>query len=612
MADSIRISDQLQEAGQVPDRTMAQSADTDLWIFRDGKQKLSGSRVAAELVARISESIQARSAVVDALIQAGEIECALADVGSPGATRAGELTDILAHSLVTGVSPRPALRLAEDLDVEDQITVAPPEGFTFYALHPLDFAAVTRTVSPRPAACAVIGVRSIGTTLSAVAEAALGESGRPAERITVRPTGHPYGRTLKFTSAELAWVRRHVSIPAQFLIVDEGPGRSGSTFLAVAEELLRVGVPASLITVVGSRAFEPEELCATDAAERWRNFNFISTAPSANSRFADCKYLGGGDWRNEFLGRSGEGWPATWPQMERLKFLAPNGKSLFKFEGMGRAGAQARERAFILAENGFSAPVEDVGGGFLSYDVLRGRPMQKSDVSAAVLDRFAEYCAFRVRNFATHFPPRTAAESELGPMLEDNLHQEFGLELRVPPEAFNCDQPVVCDGSMQPYEWILTSGGRMLKTDATSHGDNHFFPGPCGIEWDLAGATVEWDLGKDAIDYVLRGFERHRGGNLRNLRRSLERYRVAYTLFRAGFWKMAASTVRRTPEEPRVQSAYLYYRSRCLTLLRVADGQANIQDLLDCGTKGVPDSMGDLLRISSCNEPADIMTARRF
>ena len=77
----------------------------------------------------------------------------------------------------------------------------------------------------------VVGIRSIGTTLSAVAAAAARARGIAAERITVRPQGHPYNRTAEFTAEQMAAVSRAVSSGASFVVVDEGPGLSGSSFL---------------------------------------------------------------------------------------------------------------------------------------------------------------------------------------------------------------------------------------------------------------------------------------------------------------------------------------------------------------------------------------------
>ena len=92
----------------------------------------------------------------------------------------------------------------------------------------------------------MLGIRSIGAALSAVACAALRIRGVECERITVRPAGHPYDRKLEVTDRMREWVES--SGDADFLVVDEGPGISGSSFLAVAEALTSCGIKPESIT----------------------------------------------------------------------------------------------------------------------------------------------------------------------------------------------------------------------------------------------------------------------------------------------------------------------------------------------------------------------------
>jgi hypothetical protein len=246
--------------------------------------------------------------------------------------------------------------------------------------------------------------------------------------------------------------------------------------------------------------------------------------------------------------------------MERLKFLSPDRRQFFKFEGMGPLGSQVRERAFTLAEGGFSPAVADAGDGFLSYQNLQGRNLRKQDVSTSVLERIAHYCSFRVSNFS--YSP--TSNSELTNMLEFNVQQEFGRELRLDPALLGSTHPVLVDGRMQPFEWIVSSQGELLKTDAISHGDNHFFPGPCDIAWDLAGAIVEWDLSFEAAEFLVRNFHRLSGIDVSP---KLDAYMLAYCVFRLGFCKMAVSTVLGSREESRLESAYRWYRSKAGKLL---------------------------------------------
>jgi hypothetical protein len=559
MVSSVQISSNTQQLEPTPPapKRADDRAKSDLWIFREGRRAVSGPAMVRDLVRRLESG----NALLDCLIQAGELESALADLNSPGSQAAARLTDALAVRLcmgdaVEGLDPN---QLAAKIQAPETISISPPEGFTYYALHPLDFAKVTDRIADHPAACAVVGIRSIGTTLSAVTTAALNMRGRAATRITVRPSGHPYARSAEFSPEQERWIAEQLLQSAEFLVVDEGPGRSGSTLLSVVEALCRLGIPPDRITIVGSRAFDPEELCAENAAERWRGLHYVCTAPSVSTRFLNFPYIGGGDWRPYFCGAKEE-WPESWTQMERLKFLSPDRREFLKFEGMGPLGSEVRERAFLLAREGFSPAVCDAGDGFLSYTAVEGRHLRRQDVSPSLLEQIARYCSFR----ASEFTCTAIHNSELDHMLEFNVQQEFGRDLKLEPGQLTSGTPLLADGRMQPYEWIESREGKLLKTDAISHGDNHFFPGPCDITWDLAGTVVEWDMDTHATEFLLRKFRQFSGVPILQ---QFQDYLLAYCVFRLGFCKMATSTVEGSEEERRLQSAYLKYRAKAEQLL---------------------------------------------
>jgi hypothetical protein len=563
MAGSIPISNGtalVPACAELPEQENANAAETDLWIFRDGRKTVSGPEMLRDLAGRISQDTS--QALVDSLIQAGELEAAISDLTGPDGAVC-ELTDTLAWLLCTGRAPADPTQIVQRTTVPDSLSISPPEGFTYYALHPSDFSRLASRIPLNPHACAVVGIRSIGTTLSAMTSAALKAAGRPVSRITVRPTGHPYARSTCFNSEQLRWIVEQVSRPAQFLVVDEGPGRSGSTFLSVAEALVAAGVQRDAITILGSRGFDPESLCAQDAAARWRGFRFLNTIPCVNTRFENCLYVGGGEWR-KFVMDEPDAWPESWTQMERLKFLSPDRKTFFKFEGMGPSGADVRKRAFTLADASFSPKVADAGDGFLAYDMLNGKRLQIEDVSQSLLEHSARYCAFRL----SAFPAPQSEPAELRRMLEFNVHQEFGRELKLDEGELISTNPVLADGRMQPYEWLMAADGGFVKTDAISHGDNHFFPGPCDIAWDLAGAAVEWALDPGALNFLLARFRDYSG---KDASKQLPAYMLAYSVFRLGFCKMAISTVLGTEEEARLRSAYLHYRASASRLLDRAD-----------------------------------------
>jgi hypothetical protein len=271
-----------------------------MYVFRDGRRLVAGQRLVSEagaaLRALAQESCPTQDHILDALIAAGELECALADADYPpvereisetaGGSGAGALnrqpsgiagvTDALAEMLLASacakeISSSDCLRnLARELLARldsicppAQLQVSVHEGFAYYALHPLKIVDLLQTLTLPPAA-AVLGIRSIGVTLSAVLVAALKRRGCAASRITVRPTGHPYDRRLALTERQRSWIQRHES--GRFLIIDEGPGLSGSSFLAVAEALTEAGVRAEDILLIGSRWPDPSQLRSPNAA----------------------------------------------------------------------------------------------------------------------------------------------------------------------------------------------------------------------------------------------------------------------------------------------------------------------------------------------------------
>src|SRR5205807_4193724 len=214
--------------------------------------------------------------ILDALVLAGEVECALSDSAWESATKAAEVTDLLSSAFVASHCDEAKLKaLAHALarHPPEAARVSHPEGFAYYALHPGDFAdGMANVDSEFPVA--VIGIRSVGTTLSAVACAALRKRGVPASRITVRPAGHPYDRITELTDAQRDWARQRQRDGSRFMVVDEGPGLSGSSFLSVAESLMREGVGPESITLLGTRDVDPGQLCALNAASRWKKFEW--------------------------------------------------------------------------------------------------------------------------------------------------------------------------------------------------------------------------------------------------------------------------------------------------------------------------------------------------
>jgi hypothetical protein len=488
--------------------------------------------------ARSTSGEHRRELLTNALLRAGEIECALADLGRLAAHKAEALTYSLARAIVADTPDisRPLAQLRAS-DLPDLLTVATPEGFAYYALDPLRYAEVVRDLGERPAF--VVGIRSIGTVLSAVCAAALG-----CERITVRPLGHPYDRELHVRAEDRVRIREQADRDAQFFIVDEGPGLSGSSFLATAEALEREGVRRERITLIGSHDCDGHGLVARNAAARWQRFRFVPVLPSAPP--PDSRPFLDWDRRCESSLRANE-WPATWAQLTPPKYLSCEGDTFWKFEGVGRAGDQVRARAHTLAVAGFAPRVVAETRGFTGYQYVKAGLC--SVWNAQIAQRIAEYVAFRSTEFAACVDP-----GALGDMVTHNVATLLGAEFQ--DLTLQVAHACICDNRLMPHEWIRTGDDRILKTDATMHGDDHFYPGPCDIGWDIAGTIIEWSLGPVEEDRFLTGYE---GLTRDHVRERLPFYKVAYSAFRAAYARMAASATTGTAEAERFTRDFRRY-----------------------------------------------------
>jgi hypothetical protein len=547
-------------------------AAVNLIVFRDGRQEISGNTLLRRLRNALDNlrGNDGQENILHALLIAGELESGLQDTGWPSSHCAVAITDALAESLL-GTSRQKqstlwkAIREIESKTLPRRVETSSQEGFIYYALHPFDFAEAASEMGDQKSV-AVVGIRSIGTVLSAVCAAAIGQQGGTATRITVRPIGHPYDRVVRLTEPETRWIDEQRQKRSTFLVVDEGPGLSGSSFLSTAEALVSCGVKTEEIVLLGTHEVNPEQLCSPNAAERWRQFKWRKAPSSIMRDYSHLRPLGAGEWRRMLLGADCE-WPACWPEMERLKFFSNDGKYLLKFEGLGQFGRQARDRAQALAKAGFGPGSETAGDGMTAYQFISGISFTREKLSQQVLDRLVDYCAFRLSAFSCD----TSHTSKLGEITRFNFSQEFGRDPQIPDASLQTSRPVCVDGRMQPHEWIAGRDGRILKVDANTHGDDHFLPGPTDIGWDVAGTIEEWHLTSEARDFVLKSFRKRTGQDLRG---RIDAFCLAYAVFKMSFCKMAISGTQTELEKPRLRCEYEYYRHRAWNLFKRLQGEA--------------------------------------
>jgi len=118
---------------------------------------------------------------------------------------------------------------------------------------------------------------------------------------------------------------------------------------------------------------------------------------------------------------------------------------------------------------------------------------------------------------------------------------------------------------MQPHKWIRSIAGELLKLDGSADGEGHFLPGPTDIEWDLAGAIVEWNMDRQATQYLFEQFRKHGG---KSSGPKLSRFVLAYSIFRMSYCRMALFSTQDDAEKSRLQRDSLFYESKVNTAVQ--------------------------------------------
>lgn len=514
-------------------------------VYGDGRrQERSRAKLARVCIglrrARSSPpGILRHARLVEALIEAGELLQGVADTVSDDALSYGVVPSVASVTTLTLALARCCLHswcyafaLAHDEAVEEAvracaaqslptwITVHRCEGYAFYALYPEGHGMAALQVRESGALSGertrVLGLRSIGTSLAAMVAAGLRAPGFD----TLRPKGHPFERlTGRLPPANWA---------PDAAVVDEGPGLSGSSFLAGVEALRRAGVPQPRVHLFPSHGHGPGPAATVQARLLWREqpvhyLDFEEIAGSVaqpphrlldwvrdrlHGIRGDMLDLSGGGWRDRH-GDQAAALPAQ-VHMERLKFLLPadGGDWLLRFAGLGRGGRLAWARRQLLARQGFCPPVQGLWHGFTAERWLaHARPLPlwapaQQPTRGLLLERLAEYLGFR----GLHLPapaPSGATREALLDMAGHNIAKGLGEEGARAWQAWRGALPaaalvmplhrVLTDNRLHAWEW-LWDGRTLLKADAVDHAVAHDLVGCQSLEWDVAGATVEFAL----------------------------------------------------------------------------------------------------------------------
>jgi hypothetical protein len=559
-------------------------------VYGDHSRRECPADKIANLARSLSEveamrpGIQRHAAWVGLLVEAGELVQGLLDAAfaersrddiTPLSEACGRTLLAFGRAVVSswtsgfewsGPPVLPALQALRALALPSEVVCKVPEGYAFYALYPEAYLEAARALATGEGTPRVIGLRSIGTSLSGVVAAALGAEAP----ITVRPVGHAFQRTLALSEALearlLADAPRH-----RFAIVDEGPGLSGSSFGAVADFLEDQGVPLERLGFLpghlgplGPQASERHRARWERAARHGVDFEPLLLKPRERSRSLVAwveeltgpaegppEDVGGGAWRRHLLRE--EHWPAVHVQQERRKFLLRAGgrRWLLKFAGLGAYGEHRLARARALQEAGFSPPVVGLRHGFLVQPWLdEARPLHAlRDVDRrALVRRVGEYLGFRAKHFGARAAGQGASPRHLLEMARRNVSLGLGSEWA---EALGAWEPrlssleravhrVETDNKLQPWEWLVLPDGRLLKADAVDHHQGHDLIGCQDLAWDLAGAEVELALTEDERALLHETVAR-RGGRAPDPE-ALRFHRLCYLAFQLGHHVMAADT----------------------------------------------------------------------
>ena len=557
-------------------------------VFNDAEESIAPAEHWTALVAAADALTPGdHDAITALLIDAGEFEAAVADSLFPAADGIDSLVDELSAVTLWAArlfvaSDRGATscgaRRARLCDAMARVRVdglprtarrRVSEGYAFYALHPEAYVAAARdfAASMNPPSAVCIGLRTIGTSLAAVVAATLIDRGVPACTRSVRPRGHPFDRRAAIDPSLERWLVQH-SDGTHYLIADEGPGLSGSSFASAARMLSSLGIADCQIGFFPGWDADGSTFRSDTARSAWgRHRRWIARDRHAAMRayqgdaFVD---LSAGAWRERLYTNESE-WPPVQPQHERVKMLASERGEIVRFAGLGRYGITALARAKALAAGGFGAPPRGLDRGYLRQAFVEGRPCTPADATPEFLECAARHIGFLSRTQRVGGPGEHDA---LWEMIETNVREADGT-LRIPARSryasVLADAPrAAIDGRMLPHEWIRTAEG-YIKTDALDHACDHFFPGAQDPAWDLAAVETEFGLEPAASGTLLEHYAR--ASRDAGIRARLPFYRVAYAAFQLGYATMAGQSLGESPDRRRFERRAGAFLERLRSLL---------------------------------------------
>jgi hypothetical protein len=535
---------------------------------------------------------------VKLLIDCGELECALTDIickGEDSVTSTvlllREMTvaagKIFVQSWENGHVDRTQcyrfhsiISALKGLYLPEIVQSGVSEGFAFYGLFPETYLEAAKKFASQcnKKSLTVIGIRTIGTTLSAIVSATLTLLGYDTASFTVRPVGEPFDRKIRVSNELKKDIKSKIN--ESFIITDEGPGLSGSSFGGTAQFLSELGVCDKNIIYFPSWEPQSSMLNCRMARDHWERHSRISgsfesvwidTGRMQRLFNADSLIdLSAGMWR-EKLSKNCSGLPPVHPHHERRKYLVVKSAvknepaTLIKFSGLGRYGEMTCQRAAHLQKSGCSLPVKSYASGFIEYEFIENNYRWIKDITLDFLYSAAKYTAFLKKTFPVNVIESPEAMIEMVKVnitesIGDSFLDKLNIYQKYIDDSLYMKNGTAVDGKMQLHKWFHYEN-RYIKTDHTDHHHDQFFPGNQDIAWDIAGGCIEWNLNNDHEKYFIDAYIKE-SGDTSVVNRVLPN-KIAYCAFRVGISKLFSQVLRGTYDGILFEKKYEYYKN-CL------------------------------------------------
>ncbi len=551
---------------------------------------------------KMPRGIGRHARLVGALVKAGKLlqgvaDAAFAEAETDGPTPSAdalnkfllELGAAVCRSWDSGFEDVGTIPRLTAADWPTEVELRVPEGFAFYALYPEAYLEAAQRLKldapPR-----VIGIRSIGTSLAAIVAAALGAP----PPITVRPFGDPFSREI---AVDHLLERDLLAGDAHYVIVDEGPGQSGSSFAAVADWLQERGVPSERIALLPSHDGVPGSAANGERLRWWRSVQRevgdFPDWPALVDRFFTAAIgpldepptdVSGGVWRR-FHCPDEKHWPATVPAWERRKFLVRSGGEPFlvKFAGLGRIGEEKLRIAQALHSEGLAPkPVGLVHGFLIERWCDNAAPLGSGEAPIAEIGR---YIGARAKLLPAAAGSGASIDALLA-IIRRNVSLEFGDELARIAAAWeqragDLERRIVrvrTDNKLDRHEWLRSKSGALIKADALDHHQAHDLIGCQDLAWDVAGAAVQFDLDQARLGELVGSVEHWAGREVDPA--LLDFYRIAYLAFRLGHARLGAIMTSDAAEARRISRSGDRYAAELQHLLERTSAATRLDSLV--------------------------------